>query len=693
MNLLEGLNENQLKAVKHIDGPCLVIAGAGSGKTKVLTTRIAYLIESGIKPWNILAITFTNKAAKEMKERLSNIISLEAGFVGTFHSLGLKIIRENHDILNLTNNFTILDSDDVLSIIKKILKELNYDPKQYSPSYIRNRISFIKNENLSLGEIDKFFNTDAEQVAKEVYIKYQDILKNNNSVDFDDLLRLPVKLFNENQDILEKYQEKFKYILVDEYQDTNEVQYQLNKLLSKKYHNLFVVGDPNQSIYAFRNANFKNILNFERDFPGTNVIALDQNYRSTNYILQTANSIIKNNKERKDLDLKGNLGEGVKTKYIRTYDDKGEINTVLQEIKKLVNEGYSYNQIGVLYRTNAQSRLVEEMFLKSNIPYKIVGAYYFYQRKEIKDLLSYLKLISNQNDDVALRRVINTPKRGIGDTSLNKLETEAREKGLSMYDAISDPKQLKFKEMMTNIIEKSKDISLTELIDLVLEKTGYLEDLKSDKSLENELRIDNLMEFKSITASFEETTGTVNLEDFLSEISLVADVSEHKETNDEVTLMTIHSAKGLEFDCVFIVGMEEGIFPHQQSFLEEGGIEEERRLCYVAVTRAKKRLYLLNAKRRMLYGKETINPPSRFIDEINNDYLDIVNPRLEEPKHIDKSKYYDEKDKEYKVGDPIMHQILGRGVIIEVADSLVTVAFTKSGVRKVQKSYKGMRKI
>ena len=694
MNILEGLNDNQIKAVKHINGPCLVIAGAGSGKTKVLTTRIAYLIEQGIKPWNILAITFTNKAAREMRDRLDLLINEEPGFVGTFHSLGLRIIRENHDILNLTNNFTILDSDDVLSIIKKILKEKNYNPKEYAPSYIRNRISFIKNENLSRGEVEKYFNTPVEKVAIEIYDAYEDILRRNNSVDFDDLLKLPVKLFTKHQDILEKYQERFKYILVDEYQDTNEVQYQFNKKLASKYQNLFVVGDPNQSIYAFRNANFKNILNFEKDYPNTTVVPLDQNYRSTNYILNTANSIIKNNKERKDLELKGNIGEGIKTKYIRTYDDKNEISVVLEEIKKLINDGYSYNNIGVLYRTNAQSRLVEEMFLKANIPYKIVGAYYFYSRKEIKDLLCYLKLISNSNDDVALRRVINVPKRGIGDTSINKLEESAKEKGLSMFDAIEDKKQLQFKNLILELKEKANDLSLTELIDLILDKSGLKSELESEKSLESELRLDNLMEFKSITASFEEQTGSVNLEDFLSEISLVADISEHKSDGNEVTLMTIHSAKGLEFDAVFLVGMEEGLFPHQQSLFEDGGLEEERRLCYVGITRAKKRLYLTNAKRRMLYGRETFNPPSRFIDEINKEYLDIVNPSLEEPKKIDKSEFYSDINGDYKPGDIVIHQIYGKGTVVGVDDSFVTIAFAKNfGIRKLLKTYKGLHKL
>ncbi len=693
MDLLSNLNSNQISAVKHIDGPCLVIAGAGSGKTKVLTTRIAYLIEQGINPWNILAITFTNKAAKEMKERIESIIKVETGFVGTFHSLGLRIIKENHQLLNLTNNFTILDSDDVVSLIKKILKDLHYDPKEYSPSYIRNRISFIKNENLSRGEINKFFNTQAEHVAIEVYDAYQEILNKNNSVDFDDLLKLPVDLFNKYPEVLEKYQEKYKYILVDEYQDTNEVQYQFNKKLANKYQNLFVVGDPNQSIYAFRNANFQNILNFEKDYPNCKVINLDQNYRSTEYILNTANSIIKNNKERKELELKGNLGLGIKTKYIRSYDDKQEINIVIEEINKLIKEGYLYNNIGILYRTNAQSRLVEEMFLKANIPYKIVGAYYFYSRKEIKDLLCYLKLLSNPSDDISLKRVINTPKRGIGDTSINKLEILAKEKNISMFDAIEDKKQLDFKNLILELKKESENLSLTELIDLILDKTGIRYELEHDNTLENELRLDNLMEFKSITASFEEHTGSVNLEDFLAEISLIADISDHKSNNNEVTLMTIHSAKGLEFDAVFIVGMEEGIFPHQQSIIE-GNIEEERRLCYVGITRARKKLFLTNSKRRMLYGKECFNPPSRFIDEINKEYLDIVNPQLEEPKKLNKEDFYDDTNTIYKNGDVVMHQIYGRGVVIKTEDNFITIAFAKNyGIRKLLSSYKGLKKL
>ena len=434
--MFDKLNEQQLEAVKHIDGPCLVIAGAGSGKTKVLTTRIAYLLEQGISDTNILAITFTNKAAKEMRERLNVLVPNNYVFVGTFHSFGLKIIRENVDALGMSKNFTILDSDDVLSLIKKIMKERDIDPKEVSPYFVRNKISFIKNEILSDIEIDKYFNTPAEKKVVEIYHEYDRVLRKNNSVDFDDLLKLPVELFKKNSDILDHYQEHYKYILIDEYQDTNEVQYKLSRMLANKYKNIFVVGDPSQSIYGFRGANFRNILDFEKNFKDTKVVMLEQNYRSTKNILDAANSVIKNNKERKDLDLYSTLGDGVKVKYMRSYDEKHEIALIVDEIKKLLNEGYTYQDIAIFYRTNAQSRNVEEVLLKNGFPYKVVGSYYFYNRKEIKDLLCYLRLINNTNDDVSLRRVINTPKRKIGNKSIEELERKADDLGCSMFDAI-----------------------------------------------------------------------------------------------------------------------------------------------------------------------------------------------------------------------------------------------------------------
>ncbi len=707
MDYLNTLNDEQKKAVMHLNGPCLVLAGAGSGKTRVLTTRIAYLIDNGIPSYNILAITFTNKAAKEMKERVETLVPGNYAFLGTFHSLGVRILRENSKECGLESNFTILDSDDVLSLIKRIMKNKEIDPKELAPSYVRNRISFIKNENLSSREIDNLFNTISEKRVLDIYQTYQELIHKNNSVDFDDLLVLPVELFKKYPEILDKYQEKFKYILVDEYQDTNEVQYQFNKLLASKYRNLFVVGDANQSIYGFRNANFRNILNFEKDYKDAYVVTLESNYRSTNNILECANCVIRNNKERKELNLKGTIGDGVKTQYITCENGKMEALTIIDEIKKLYNQGYDYKDIGILYRTNGQSRLLEEVFLKENIPYNVVGAYYFYQRKEIKDLLSYLKLINNQNDDIALRRVINEPKRGIGEKAIENLSNEATRLGSSMFDAISKGRELAFKDLILDLIKAQDNLSLTEFIDYVIDKSGMKESLTSEKSLENDLRLDNLEEFKSVTASFEERTGSVNLSDFLEEISLVADISEHKEEKDAVTLMTIHSAKGLEFDCVFLCGMEEGIFPHQNSFGSDAEIEEERRLCYVGITRARKVLYLTNAHSRILYGREQVNPPSRFIKEIDKDLLDVKvkSMGLEHlrsknvgkiPTFSSKSSFYnnDGESLEFKVGDHLMHSLYGRGTIVAMDNTFYTVAFSsRFGIKKIMKNFKGIRKV
>ena len=690
MNYLDTLNEEQKSAVMHINGPCLVVAGAGSGKTKVLTTRIAYLIDSGINSSNILAITFTNKAAKEMRERITKIVDTNYSFVGTFHSFGLRVIKENYETLGLAKNFTILDSDDVLSIIKKIMKDEGYDIKQIAPSYIRNRISFIKNEMLSDAEITRYFLSDVEKIAMKIYYEYEKVLKKNNVVDFDDLLKLPVELFLKNPDILDKYQEKYKYILIDEYQDTNEVQYKLVKLLSNKYRNIFVVGDQNQAIYGFRQANYKNILNFEKDYSDAKVIVLNQNYRSTTMILNAANSVIKHNIERKDVNLFSELGEGVKIKYLRSNDGLQEVNMVINEIKDLLNSGYKKQDIAIFYRTNAQSRIYEESMIKNNFPYKVVGSFYFYKRKEIKDLISYLKLISNHNDDISLKRVINEPKRGIGTKTIENIETEANINGMSMFDTICGGKELEFKKIILDMTEQSKSLSLTELIDLVLEKSGMKEMLEKETSLDSELRIDNLMEFRSITENYQNVTGSVNLEDFLDEISLIADISEHQNLDDAITLMTLHSAKGLEFKVVFMVGMEEGLMPHSNSFCEENGIEEERRLCYVGITRAKERLYLTNAKSRMLYGKDMINPPSRFIEEINKEYIES---NTQEDKKINKDLLYDSDGVEYKSGEIVQHLSFGKGVVIGCDERFVTVAFDKRfGIKKFLKNYKGLKK-
>lgn len=694
--MLDKLNERQMCAVMHIDGPCLVIAGAGSGKTKVLTTRIAYLIEQGISDYNILAITFTNKAAKEMKERLNLIVPDNHVFVGTFHSFGLKVIRENLEYLHMDKNFTILDSEDVLSIIKKIMKDKGMDIKDISPYYVRSKISFIKNELLVESDFDRYFNTLIDKKVVEVYREYEKILRKNNSVDFDDLLVLPVKLFKNNKELLDKYQEHYKYLLIDEYQDTNEVQYKLSRLLSNKYKNIFVVGDPSQSIYGFRGANFRNILDFEKNFKDTKTIRLEQNYRSTKNILDAANSVIKNNKQRKDMELFSNLGVGTKVKYFRSYDEKHEIALIADEIKKLQREGYDFRDIAIFYRTNAQSRNVEEVMLKNNFPYKVFGSFYFYNRKEIKDLLCYLRLINNTNDDISLRRIINVPKRKIGSKSVETLEEYAKSINVSMFDAICDGKELEFKNLIRELQNDALNLSLTELVDDILDKTGMKKELEAEKTLDSDLRMENLLEFKSITASFESRTGSVNLDDFLDEISLVADITEHDEgDNDTITLMTLHSAKGLEFPICFITGMEEGIFPHSNAFNEgEDGIEEERRLCYVGFTRAKERLYLTNAKKRMLYGKTTQNPPSRFISEITQTLLEITNEGLKEEKIINKKDLYNEEELDLKKGDVIMHSMYGKGVIVDLDDRFASVAFAKNyGIKKIAKNFKGLKKL
>ena len=694
---LEGLNKEQLEAVKTTEGPLLVLAGAGSGKTKVLTTRIAYLIkEREVSPFNILAITFTNKAAKEMKTRLVNLVGDIANFsqISTFHSFGLRLLRENYDLLGYDKNFVIMDSDDTLTLIKKIMKDMNVDVKQFNPRAIRNQISSCKNELVSYIEYEKFAAGDFEKIVLEVYKRYEKTLKNNNAVDFDDLLILPIKLFRENKGVLEKYQDKYRYILIDEYQDTNHVQYVLVKLLSSKYRNICVVGDIDQSIYRFRNADYRIILNFEKDFKDANVIMLEENYRSVKNILDAANSVIKNNKNRKDKNLRSNKGIGDKITYYRSDDEKDESNFVIKEVKKLVDNGVNYEDISVLYRTNAQSRNLEEEFLKYNIPYRVVGSFYFYSRKEIKDLLAYLRLIYNEKDDVSLLRVINVPKRGIGLKTVQNLVDKAETNNISLYEAIDSGKELEFKNIIESLKKIRENLTLTELVDKVLEVSGIRQELVSEKSLEADIRLENLEEFKSITKAFEDREGVISLEDFLADIALVSDREEYREEGKKVSLMTIHSVKGLEFPYVFVVGLEEGIFPHINSLMDADELEEERRLMYVAITRAKEKLYLLNARKRMLFGKDQINPPSRFISEIDDDLIEkaSVEKTVNIPKSSGNNFYEGEVD--YKVGDHVYHDSFGEGVLVEVTNSLITIAFrSPHGIKKMMKNHKSIRKI
>ena len=696
---LNSLNDRQREAVLYNEGPLLIIAGAGAGKTKTLTTKIAYLIEEEhVSPYNILAITFTNKAAKEMKDRLYLLVGSDASKlqVSTFHSFGLKLLRENYETLGYDKNFVIMDSDDSLTVVKKILKDMDLDPKIYNPRAIRNKISSCKNEMMSPKAYERYAISDYEKIVQQVYEKYETKLQRNNSVDFDDLLLLPIELFKNNPDTLDKYQDLYKYLLIDEYQDTNEAQYILTKLLCAKHRKITCVGDDSQSIYSFRGANYKNILNFEKDYQDAKTILLEENYRSTSTILDAANQVIKNNIQRKDKNLWTNRGVGEKIKYYRAYNERDEAQYVIRKVKELVNRGTEYQDISVLYRTNAQSRVLEEEMLKENLPYRVIGSFYFYSRKEIKDLIAYLRLIHNSKDNVSLLRVINTPKRGIGLKTIENLTEQADLNGTSIYEAISSGKELEFKSTIEKLKLLSDELTLTELIDKVLDASGLRAELEAEKSLEAEVRLENLEEFKSITKSFEEREGLISLEDFLLEISLISDVEEYKDDPNRISLMTVHSVKGLEFNHVFVVCMEEGIFPHMNSLMENSELEEERRLCYVAITRAKDDLHLINARRRTLFGKEQINPVSRFISEIPADLMEsnVKDEIPQKVEKIDKKEVFREDAVDYQVGDFVYHETFGTGKIVEVTNTLVSVAFKHPhGIKKLMKNHKKLSKV
>ena len=690
--MLENLNQQQKAAVTYKDGPLLVMAGAGSGKTKVLTTRIAYLIENGVEPFNILAITFTNKAAREMKERIVELIQDKAKYmqISTFHSFGLTIIKQYYEYVGLRKNFTIVDSDDTTSLIKRLIKDSGYDSKIYNPKTIKNKISSAKNELLNPDDLANFSACEFDDVVVQIYRKYQKRLLLNNSVDFDDLLVLPIKIFEKNKEILRLYQEQYKYILIDEYQDTNHVQYVLTKMLSAKYKNICVVGDQDQSIYGFRGSNYHNILNFEKDYKDAKVIMLEQNYRSTKNILSAANDIISHNKKRKEKKLWTENVDGDKIVNKRCNDEKDEAYYVVNKISELISSGVKHDEIAILYRTNAQSRNIEEVLLGANIPYKIVGSFYFYNRREIKDLISYLRLIYNTSDNLSLTRIINVPKRKIGLKTIEKITQKALITNTSLFDAIESGKELEFKRLIEYLIVASEKLSLTELVDEILDKTGIRSNLEKEDTIESIARLENLEEFKSITKGFEQRFGIVSLEEFLNEISLVADVEEAKDNKDVITMMTVHAAKGLEFDYVFIVGLEEGIFPHNRSFFDDDEMEEERRLCYVAVTRARKKLFLLSANMRMLYGIDQQNPKSRFLSEISDDYLENVVVK----KQLFKNQKNFNQYEEYELSEKVMHKDFGEGVIVGIDKSILTIAFPfPHGIKKIMKGHNSITKI
>lgn len=629
--LLDGLNEKQYEAVVSYEGPSLVIAGAGSGKTKVLTHKIAYLIQQiGIKPWNILAITFTNKAANEMKQRVETLVGEVSKdmWIGTFHSICVRILRRYIDRIGFDSSFIIFDTSDQKTMIKNCLKDLNIDDKMFTDRSVQFEISNAKNEMLEPEAYLARANGDfrKEKIAS-VYMMYQKRLKENNAIDFDDIINFTIKILTENPDVLEHYSEKFKYVLVDEYQDTNKAQFMLVSLFASRYGNITVVGDNDQGIYSFRGADISNILNFERDFPGTKIIKLEQNYRCTKSILNAANSVIKNNEVKYDKKLWTENETGNLPKVYKLEDEYDEARYIVEQINYLKREEYyKYSDFAVLYRMNTQSRAIEEILVREDIPYKIIGGLKFYERKEIKDIIAYLRLIYNPNDNLSLIRIINEPKRGIGKTSLDQVQKLAEENSKSMYEIIKNAEQYGLNRVFANsrefiqVIEElrqlQKELDISELIKETLNKTGYTKALELENSVEAENRIENLEEFLTVAIEFEEQSADNTLAEFLESITLSSDVDNLEEDQDTVTLMTLHSAKGLEFSVVFLVGMEEGIFPGYKSIGEPKELEEERRLCYVGITRAKSNLYFTCAKHRTIFGSTSYNAMSRFIEEI-----------------------------------------------------------------------------
>lgn len=654
--LLEKLNDKQREAAEYIGGPLLILAGAGSGKTRVLTYKIAYLLEQEIvKPWQILAITFTNKAAKEMKQRVNDLIG-DVGndiWLGTFHSVCVRILKREINLIGYGTDFNIFDELDKEKVIKEVMKKLNVDDKQYPVSYIKNEISRAKETRKDAKKYAEEVSGDfrKKQVAK-IYELYEKTLKSNNAIDFDDIIMLTVEIFLKNPDRLEYYQSKFKYILVDEYQDTNKIQFLLISLLSSGHGNICVVGDESQSIYGFRGADISNILNFEEEFPNAKIVKLEENYRSSKTILKAANEVIKNNKGKIDKKLWTQNAEGEKIDYATLSNEYEEVEYVVDKIDEICRkEKKTYSDFAVLFRTNAQARVLEEVFMRSGTPYKLIGGLKFYSRKEIKDLTSYLKLIQNKNDNIALKRIINEPKRGIGDTAVDRLDLLAIEKGVSIFELIQNSDNLvgirsagniiMFRDMINELIRAKDEIKVSDLMKKVLKDSGYEDMLNADGSKESEMRFENLSEFIGVAMEFENENADNSLADFLDSIALVSDVDKLDESAEAVTLMTMHSAKGLEFNDVFLVGMEEGLFPSKRSIEEDLSVEEERRLCYVGITRAKEHLFITNASKRTLYGSTSYTMPSRFVDEIptsllsENSLVNKENRKRKSEKYLD----------------------------------------------------------
>ncbi len=736
-DFLKTLNKEQREAVLHTEGPLLILAGAGSGKTRVIAYRIAYLIRvMGIDPGNILAITFTNKAAEEMKERVNALVGKisENMWISTFHSACVRILRRDIEKIGFDSRFVIFDVSDQQTVIKDCIKKLNLDEKYYVPAPILSSISRAKNEMLEPDEFSKMYKGDFRmETTAKIYSLYQKMLKQNNALDFDDIIMYTLKLFQENPTVLSYYQDKFKYIHVDEYQDTNTAQYKLVSLLAKLHKNLCVVGDDDQSIYGFRGANIRNILDFEKEFKNVKVVKLEQNYRSTKIILDAANSVISNNRGRKQKVLWTDNKNGCKIKYYKGEDEHEEARFIAREIKRRVyNDEKNYKDFAVLYRVNAQSRVLEEMFLREGVPYRIFGGLRFYERKEIKDVLAYLRLIQNLNDDYSLRRIINVPRRGIGAATIDKLNVVSERENCSMFEAISEAhkydelqrvmaKLEEFKDMITSLSALKDSCSISGLIEAVIERSGILKELQIENTTEAQSRIENMEELISAALEFESVSEDKSLEAFLAHVSLVADIDNLDEEKNNVVLMTFHSAKGLEFPIVFMAGMEEMVFPGYRSLYKNSELEEERRLCYVGITRAKEEVYMTSTNYRTLFGKTSCNMVSRFVEEIPENIIEdcSINETFKTDKVFYRNYNADDNEKDesgnegirpftyqnieynyadFKVGDKVMHKKFGKGIIssVDIDDDnecRLEVVFGSVGVKRLIAKYANLEKI
>lgn len=727
MDYLEGLNDRQREAVLHTEGPLLIMAGAGSGKTRVVTHKIAYLIkEKKVSPGSILAITFTNKAAGEMKERVGKLLNtnVDSMWMGTFHSICVRILRRDIDKIGYDRSFSIYDRDDQITLIKECIKDINLDKETFKERSVLAQISGFKDEQI---DPDKYINENygdyyARNVG-EIYALYQKKLKQYNALDFDDLIIKAVELLRAEQEIRGYYQQRFQYVFVDEYQDTNKIQYNLIKLLSAGHDNICVVGDSDQSIYGWRGADISNILDFEKEFAGAKVVLLEQNYRSTQNILTVANKVIKNNYTRHDKNLWTDNVEGDPIRYeqLDYSDEEGQF--VSREIQQFIYKGYKASEIAILYRTNAQSRSFEESFMRIGLPYKIVGGLRFYDRKEVKDIIAYLKAIQNPNDNISIKRIINTPKRGIGLATIDKIEEYAMENGDSLYGALLDIDRIDsltgrarnsvkpFVDLMNIFMAKKEIMGIKDFIEELIYASGYIPDLEKENTIEATTRIDNIKEFLSVALTFEEQNPEAQMEEFLASVSLLSDVDKTVDEDNMITLMTVHSAKGLEYPIVFLVGMEEGLFPISRAMESDDELEEERRLCYVAVTRAEKHLTITNAKSRTIYGKTNYTIPSRFITEMGDaiekkvervvrtevrqerpeerlfNVRDYTIPKASKPK----AEIKNNPDLAIVIGDKINHKKWGIGMVVQIkdkdSDKEVTIAFDNNGVKRLSLSY------